>query len=291
MPRKKPGARARGLGAELRAIREQNNMSLRIAAESVGWSKTILSRLETGLRNISIEDVAGLLGVYRVTGAKRDQLIAMARNIDEPGWWEQGLTGLPATSATLADYESRANDFTDWSPLLIPGLLQTMAYSRAFMLADGINPAGVELRLTARLRRQQVLNRSDVRYTALIGEPALRTRVGDHMIQAAQLRAIIAVASRPNVSIRVVPSNAEGHPGQLGGFLLLRFPEGGVPVVHVEMARSGAFLDEQRLTDPYFQSLSRIQGVALSETESSRAIDSIAREMESEHDEVEKVGP
>jgi hypothetical protein len=94
--------------------------------------------------------------------------------------------GLPKSTTTLADYESEAIRITDWALLLIPGLLQTMDYSRAWMLADGIDPASIELRLTARLRRQHILT-GDVKYVAFIGESALRTPVGGGASSAKQL--------------------------------------------------------------------------------------------------------
>ncbi|HWE88066.1 MAG TPA: DUF5753 domain-containing protein, partial [Pseudonocardiaceae bacterium] len=159
------------------------------------------------------------------------------------------------------------------------GLVQTMDYSRASMTQHAIADADIEVRLTARLRRQQTLQRTDLSYSALIGEPALRTIVGDPSIQAAQLRALLAAAKRRNVSVRVVPAAGQGHPGQLGAFMTLWFPSEH-PIVHVEMATSGAFLDKDPQVQPYLDALPRIEAVALSGTESLRLIANIVREME-----------
>jgi transcriptional regulator with XRE-family HTH domain len=178
MPRKAPGAKAKGLGAQLRLCREKAGLNVREAAEAIDWDKSTLSRLETGKRNMTVEEVAQLLGVYRVRGQLRDDLLATARTMDEPGWWEQGLWGLPKESATLADYESEAIRITDWAPLLVPGLLQTREYATAWMLADGIPVNAVEVRATARIRRQRILD-SGVQYRAFVGEAALRAPVGN----------------------------------------------------------------------------------------------------------------
>lgn len=270
MPRKSPGAKAKGLGARLRVCRENAGLNLREAAEAVDWDKSTLSRLETGKRNFTVEETAQLLGVYRVRGAERNELLAIARTMDEPGWWDQGLQGLPKESATLAEYESEATSITNWAPLLVPGLLQTMDYSRAWLLATGTELGGVELRLTARLRRQQILNTS-TKYVAFVGETALLTSVGNPSVSAAQLAHMRQLGRRRNISVRVVPSIAGPHEGQLGSFLALEFAKA-PSVVMVELLRSSVFMDEEPQTTPYFDTLSRLSSVALSETESARLI-------------------
>lgn len=273
MPRKSPGAKAKGLGAELRRLRNAAGVTLMQAAAALGLSKQVVSRLETGQRNISPDEVAGLLGLYGVAGPLREQLLKMARTLDDPGWWELNMPGVTRESATLVDYEDRADRIVNWAPLLIPGLLQTMEFSRAFMLEDGVEPAQVEARLTARLRRQHRLSRLDVEYLALIGEPAL---LGDDAVQRDQLTALLVAAERPNVTIRVVPTRAIPRQARLGAFIVVQSP----PVVHVELARSGAFLDEPPFTDPYLNLISRLESVALGETESLRQILEVRDEME-----------
>lgn len=279
MPRKSPGTRAKALGTELRKCRDAAGLSLAKAAQVVGMGKTVLYRLENGERNISVEDAARILGAYRVTGQDFDRLISRARAIHEPGWWEHGLEGLPLESGTLADYESRADTITNFAPLLVPGLLQIVEYSRAAMKLFDIDDAAVDVRITARVRRQQTLYRDGLTYTALLGEPALRTVVGGPRVHAAQLRALLAAAERDNITLKVVPIDAPAHPGQLGPFMTLQFPDED-PVVHVEMATSGAFLDEPEQYRPYLASLSRIDAVAMGETESARMISELAEEME-----------
>jgi transcriptional regulator with XRE-family HTH domain len=273
MPKRSPGARAKGIGAQLRALREEADLSLRAAAAAVGWDKGRLSRIETGNQNITIEDVAALLAILGVTGDRRDQLLALVRNDDEPGWWEKNL-GVTKESATLADYESQTIALVDWAPLLIPGLLQTMDYAHAFGERYGISPDDIGLRLSARAQRQRAV--SGTPYTAYLGEPALRTVVGDKRVMAAQLAALL---HREDITVRVVPTKTTAHLGQLGAFMLLRFPAAPT-VVHVELLRSGVFLDDAKLTSPYEDAVTQVAGVALGETESAHLIAAIRREME-----------
>jgi hypothetical protein len=252
-------------------------MSMEEAARPVGLSKTILSRLETGGRNISPDEVAGLLAIYGVTGEERDRLLNMARSADEPGWWEVGIPGMTKESATLADYESTAVKITDWAPMLVPGLLQTMDYARAFMQVYQLPREVIESRLIARLRRQQTMWRPDVEYTAFLGEAALLAEVGGPAVMGAQLHALLETERRPNIELRIVPMRTKAHLGQIGGFLLLEFPQAS-EVVHVELAASGTFHDEPPLTDSYVRAVAQLNEVAASATESTRRIEELAAE-------------
>ncbi|OZM72580.1 transcriptional regulator [Amycolatopsis antarctica] len=270
MPRKSPGAKAKGLGARLRSCRENAGLNLRDAAEAIDWDKSMLSRLETGKRNMSVEEVAQLLGVYRVRGQQRDDLLAIARAMDEPGWWEQSVPELPAGLATLADFESEAVRIADWAPLLIPGLLQTSAFSRAWLGSVGVAESVIDSRVRARARRQRILA-GEVQYVAYVGEAALHTAVGGGVTAAAQLAHLREVSRWPNVSVRIVPIGSVPPRAQLGAFIALEFADSPT-VVHVELVRSSVFMDEDRQTDPYIGTLTAVDSVALSETESAGLI-------------------
>lgn len=281
MPKKVAGAKAAALGAKLRAIRKAKRLSMAQVAErlGIGWSESTVSRLETGHRNLAAEDVATLLAIYEVTGSERDQLIAMAKTIDEPGWWETNLRGLPTNFVTLAKYESDARKIADWAPLLIPGLCQTMDYTRAFMLADGVSEDEIGSRLMGRQRRQDVLAR--VEYTAFIAEPVLRQQVGGPMTLAKQLRHLLHVAEQPTCSIRLLPAKVDAHSGLIGPFLMMEF-EDTSPVVLVELRRSAVFLNGNADTYPYAETLDQLSSLSLDAQESKRRIADAVAELESE---------
>lgn len=270
----KPGAKAQGLGAELRATRKAGGKSMKQVAELLDWSEAKVSRAETGQRNISSEEVAALLAIYEVTGPDRDRLMAMARTPDEPGWLETVRRGLPSDSVALATYEADATRVTSWAPLLVPGLLQTMDYTRAYMLADNIPDDEIGARLMARQRRQQILDRVD--YTAYIDETVLHRRVGGRRILAQQLRHLCDMAEDGRATLRLVPIEVEAHPGLIGPFVMLE-SESSPTVVHVEMARSGVFLSDVAATDPYVQTLARLSALSLHPGESVTRVRQVIR--------------
>jgi transcriptional regulator with XRE-family HTH domain len=273
MPRRSPGARAKGIGAELRQLREDRQLKLTAVASQLGWDKSRLSRIEHGQQNQTVEDVAQLLVVYGVTDEPaQERMFDAVRSVDEPGWWEK-VSGVTKTSAALADYETEASELISWSPKLLPGRVQTMDYASAFMETSGLGSDQIGLRLAARRERQRAV--ADRPYLAFLGEEALRALNGGPRVMAAQLDALL----ERQVTVRVVPTAAGAYRGQVGGFLMLRFPAAPV-VVHVEMLSSGVFYDDPNLTSPYEDAVTQLDDVAMSETESARLIETIRKELE-----------
>jgi transcriptional regulator with XRE-family HTH domain len=259
--RRPPQARDRAIGAQLRSIRmQQTTFSLEAAAKLLQWSTATMSRIETGKRHISAEDVAAILAIYRVPVAQREGLIARAKAIDEPGWWSRPLPGVLPDLGVLASYESEAIAITDWSINLVPGLLQTYDYAKAYLLDDGVSQEDAEIIWMARLRRQQTL--SKIEYAAYIGEAAVRTPFGGAAF-AEQLKRLLEATKR-GLGVRVVPEHRP-YAGLLQSWMFLEFPDSS-PIVHVELLRSGVFLHDPEVA-PYAGLRGRLHKIALSTAE------------------------
>lgn len=276
MPRRPPSARARGLGAELRDLRAGHSLTSRSVAAQLGWSPSTLSRLENGLRGISVEEVAALLVVYKVTGAERDRLLALARDIDRPGWWETGLPGLPNQLSALIGFESQASRIVDVAMLLVPGLLQTADYARAVMVDGGVAAHEVEPRVVTRLGRQTVLSRPDPPdLHVLLDEGVVRRPVGGPDVMAGQLRHIVALGRRPAVTVQVIPFGVGAHLGVHGSYVALDF-EKSSSIVHLEHLRSSLFVDEPEDVRPFLDAVDTLAGQALDPTGSAEFLEAAA---------------
>ncbi|MBP2321444.1 transcriptional regulator with XRE-family HTH domain [Kibdelosporangium banguiense] len=261
--RKPPQARDRALGAQLKTMRtRQTELSLEAAAEMLGWSAATMSRIENGKRHISAEDVASILAVYRIPVDQRDALVRRAKAIDEPGWWSRPLPGVPDELGALASYEADANALTDWSVNIIPGLLQTYEYAKAYMLDIGNPSEDIEMVWMARLRRQQILPK--IEYTAFIGEAAIRTPFGGAEVLTAQLKHLVEVTKR-GIGVRLVPQHLP-RAGLYHSWLLLDFP-GSPSIAHIELLRGGVFLHDPEV-DGYVSQRAKLNKIALSTAES-----------------------
>lgn len=271
--RQPPRPRDRIIGARLRAIRkERTELSLEEAAALLGWSAATMSRTENGQRRISSEEVAMILGTYRIPAAERDEMIAEAKAESASGWWDRPLPGVPTEMGTLASYESDANNLTDWAVSLVPGLLQIEDYAMAVMLSQDWPPDVAELRWIARRRRQKILGTLD--YTAYISEIALRIPFGGRDGYGKQLRHLLNARDR-GIGVRLVPAHLP-----LGlishSWLYMTFPHT-TPVVNVEVAEGGVYLHDEQAA-PYARVLAKLDHIALSPGESQTRIRSIQKE-------------
>ena len=128
----------------------------------MGMSPSKISRIETGITGLQIEDVAALLGLYQVPTSAREELLDLVRRAEERGWWTR-QPGLPKLGCSLIDFEARATRVQNYEALVVPGLVQTAEYARAVIqgIAPTITPAELDNLGAARMARQALLTRSD----------------------------------------------------------------------------------------------------------------------------------
>jgi len=257
----RPGTpRDRALGAELRAIRQASGKSLHEVAKVIQWNVSTLSRLERGQRHISPEAVMGLAMVFDLPAERRDELVAWASKPVALGWWDRPLPGVPGDLGALASYEHEAIRMTEWCPGIIPGLLQVPEYSGTTMRGTGVPESEVNPRIGARRQRQQLLDRRDVDYLALIGTAALTNRFCAPSVFAKQLLHLLAQSRREGVMVRIVEAPT---PYIFTSWYLMNFEQAG-PVVMLEHLGSSTFLFDEE-TDPYTDARKQLRDMALSE--------------------------
>lgn len=263
--------RARALGRELRSKRVATGKSLEAIGKEVGWSRAKVSRVELAEQGITEADVSALLVALGVVGPEREQLLKMTRELDQPVWWET-RHGLPAVLTELIEVEQRAQAITDVASTLVPGLLQTRAYSRA-LLDESMPAHQIADAVAVRQTRQDVLERSDpVQFTAYLDEAVLIRPVGSHMTTAEQLRHLLSVGRRPNVAIHVLPLELGVHRGLDGQFMLLELPNGTLSV-HAEASNAGFLLDEADEVKPFVETVGHIGHKALNVSDSASIIE------------------
>ena len=276
MARQNVRAKARGLGAELAELRQQSGMTLRDVAGRLGWSPPTLCRIENGTRDTTTEEVAALLVVYKITGARHDRLVRLARTIDQPGWWETSASGLPGQLTALCAFEAEATKITDVGLILIPGKFQTAEYTRAVMETGGVPPEAIDARVAVRLGRQGILSRRrPPEVDVIIDEAALRRAMLPPAGMADQLRHLVRLAARPHVTVRVL--RFPRHPAVAGPYLILEFPPPAQPFVHLEHFKSSLFLDEPEDVGAFQALTATLVELALDPGESREFLAHLAR--------------
>jgi hypothetical protein len=263
-----PTVRSRELGlALLRAIGTAG-LNQSDLANLLAWSPSKVSRMISGKRCASSEDVAAVLAVGRIVGPKRQELLEMARHATERGWWQEFGDRLPAELRTLSDHEDSALTITNFETTVIPGLLQTPEYATALFRATPVIPdSEIDDRVLARKRRQRICDRQfPARFRFFIDEYAIARKGAGREIMSGQVHHLLRMSVRPYIEIRVVPEDVGFHAGQ-HPFQLMEFTEIN-PVLFIENPTSVLFLERKDTIDSYRRNVAALSKVALDEDRS-----------------------
>lgn len=221
-----------GLGARLRTLREQAGMSgLQLArALGAGWRQPKISRIENGQQLPSEDEVVAWAKAVR---ADPGPLIALRGKASaEYGPWKERIAGAGGPAAwqdELGALEASCNTLlAEYQPVLVPGLLQTAAFLREmaageeFLEEDGVMPDDIGPIIAAKLRRQTILYEGGRQIVHIIGEAALRTRIGKVSIATmqGQLAHLAESATLPGHELGIVPFSAPSPIAPASGFIL-----------------------------------------------------------------------
>ncbi|WP_280271106.1 helix-turn-helix domain-containing protein [Nocardia wallacei] len=221
----------RQLGRLLREGRQEVGMTTDAAARAMGLSKNSVSQLELGrVQRIRERDIRDYCDLYGIEGEKREAAMELARQKPVRSWLHGYDDIISSKFSLYTQLEAAASELAAFQPLTIPGLLQTSDYATALDRQFYTNVADIERSVILRMKRQHLLtrNRKPLRLTVIITESVVRTVVGSPAVMAAQLRHIVAMSTRDNVTIRLLPYRA-GIPLGYGAspFIVLTFPKDG----------------------------------------------------------------
>ncbi|MFC7709017.1 helix-turn-helix domain-containing protein [Micromonospora lupini] len=237
--------RRRRIARELRQLRERAGMTLDVAARQLDMSKSNLSRIETAQIGIKPRDVRAALALYQVTGADAEALIEIARGAQQRGWWQNYSDVLPEWFEFYVGLEAEAAALRTYEAESVPGLLQTEAYARAIFRRTA-GEDGLERKVAARLRRQEVLRRDEpVQLSVVLNEAVLLRPVGGPTVMAEQLVHMSQIAQLPNVTIQVLPFAAGEHPAMTTPYVILNFADAAdASVVYLDNLTMGLALED-----------------------------------------------
>jgi hypothetical protein len=161
-------------------------------AKRLSVSRPVVTRAENPAHPCPSDAV--LAAWAGATGAGLDTLTDLAQRAKSgtPDWF------MPYLSA-----ESEADTLRCWSPLLLPGLVQTEPYARAVLSVEPYTSERLAELLAARIERQQVLGRAYL--TAIIDAHVLQRCIGSPAIMAEQCAHLLTLASRADIALHVVP--------------------------------------------------------------------------------------
>jgi transcriptional regulator with XRE-family HTH domain len=235
------------LGRQLRQMREQLRLTLEEASAKMEWSPSKLSRIENGQQLvIDIHHMKSLLDLYDIGGGRWEQMLDLARKVNEGGWWQAYGLG---NQAPYIAYESEASEVREFALGYVSGLLQTPDYARALFETAPLRLSGADVdnAIVARMIRQERLTSTDnaLRLLAVIDESALRRPVGGPDVHRAQLAHLADAAQLDTVTLHVLPEAVGAHAALGSGFIVLNFADLDEPdVAYVEHTLGQVMLEK-----------------------------------------------
>ena len=271
-----PTVRQRELGMRLRQLRTEKGLTVEDVAGQLLCSATKVSRAETGARRQTLRDVRDLCQIYEVAPETSAELMELARQAREPGWW---ATYDDRKVIPFIGMEQEATSITCFGMYFLPGLLQTEDYARAIIkgIVPKIDPAILDQRVAARMRRQQLLDQpKPPRYRALLDEATLHRQVGSPAVMKAQLEKLLLYVQEEKATIQVIPFDVGAHAAMDSNFDYLEFESSPLPgLVFVESLVIQLYLDRPDQLKRYAEALEYLRDEALSPRDSAKRIEDI----------------
>ncbi|MBI0375284.1 helix-turn-helix transcriptional regulator [Streptomyces albiflaviniger] len=197
------------LGARLGEIRDDAGLTGRALAALCGWHPSKISKIEHAKTSPSPDDIRSWAEHCGVPEQTAD-LIASLRTAQGMWveWRRMERAGLRRAQEERLPLYERTARFRVYSSWLIPGLIQTRAYTTAVLCAIRERRGlvdDVEAAVAIRMQRQRLLHTNERRFAFLIEESVLRSGIGGSETMAEQLAHLLAISSLANVSVGVVP--------------------------------------------------------------------------------------
>jgi transcriptional regulator with XRE-family HTH domain len=274
-----PTVRRRRLAAELRGIREDKGKSGDAVAAALRWSPSKISRYERARTGLRPQEVARLLDYYQITGPRRALLLGLAEDAAQKGWWEEFAESLSDDYKQFIGFEHEAASMAIWHVDVVTGVLQTEAYARhiisSYSRIEPLPPGMIGRMVGVRLRRQQVLDREDLRLSVVLDESVLKRRIGDESVMYEQLQRLVRDGDRPNLTLQILPLSAQ-HMVFGESFVIFGFRDDSdalqQDVVITEQLRSSVTLEGERETYLHRIAFQALSDASLSPAESRALI-------------------
>jgi transcriptional regulator with XRE-family HTH domain len=201
------------LAARLGEIRKDAGLTGRALAALCGWHESKVSRIEHARTAPSSDDVR-VWCQHCGTADETDELLAFLRSVEDMfvEWRRMERAGLKRAQEAVLPLWERTRIFRAYSSWLIPGAVQTPAYTKAILRAIAARrdlPDDTDEAAAVRADRLRLLREGDHRFFVVVEESVLRNVIGGADVMAGQLGHLITVASLPSVSLGIIPMGLE----------------------------------------------------------------------------------
>lgn len=269
----------RRLSRILTDLRLKTGMTANHICDRLTWGRGKIGRFEANAwKRPEMSDIRDLLRVYQADEETRQEVEELAARARPRAWWRDSLYR-DVFEDEFPGYESDASVIKTCMPLVLPGLLQTEAYSKAHM---SVGPRDEEWRkraIAGRLRRQAILDRADTAPTliAIITEASLRYRWGTSADRREQISHLIKASERTNIELSILRFDDGPHPGMSSLINIFHFPNPDEPAI--TYLETDTAITEVSSTE-YLDLFERIRHAAAPPAESAAFLTRLAEQLE-----------
>ncbi|MCW2944623.1 MAG: DNA-binding transcriptional regulator, XRE-family domain [Actinoallomurus sp.] len=282
-----PFVRRRRLAVELRTLREEAGMTTDRLSKLIHQSRMKISRLENAHIRPDLAEVMKILDILGVKGDRWHEVVRIARDAAEKGWWDAFGDAMGSRQRLYADLESGAKTIREYCQTAMPGVLQTPEFTWALVELDkGKGPIDYrpERMAEARLQRQRIVRRQGgPRYEVILDEFVVRRLAVPEAVMQAQLRHIIDVATdEAHVTVRVLPYDARIAGGLLpkSPFHLFTFADPADPTMAVaDTVNADLVYTEPKEVAVYTEHYDRLREASLTDSGSLAFLEKMADQL------------
>jgi len=254
------------LADQLREIRLAAGFSGRALAAGAGWhGVSKVSKIEHGVRPPSSDDVRTWGRVCGTPAERIEELLAEQQAM--AGMWvpyqRLNRAGLRLAQESVRPNYERAALVRGYQPKIVPGLLQTAAYTTA-VLEDarerqGVRRDDIAQAVAERIDRQQVLRQAGHRFMFVIEEQVLRYRFCPNDVLLEQLAYLRETTRLPTVLLGIIPIRAS----RCGIFPREGFVMFDSDLVNVELVSGVLAVTQPREIAMYTREFTDLAGIAV----------------------------
>jgi transcriptional regulator with XRE-family HTH domain len=219
------------IGKVLAQLRRRAKLTGHQLARRVDMSQAKISRIENGVGFTAPGDVEILARTLGAPQATIDRLVEQAeRSNDRMTDWRPTRGAVANMQREVEKLEASTSVFRVFQPAVIVGLAQTSEYARSVISAThkirtGVTAEGgfaaVPEAVSVRVRRQEILAEPGKEFHFVMAEAVLSNRFGRPEDMPAQIHRLRELAAQGNITLRIIPSDAELDIPPYHGFELL----------------------------------------------------------------------
>ncbi len=271
----------RRLASRLTELRQASGHTANHVCDLLNWGRGKVGRFEANQwKRPEMSDIRDLARVYGVGEAEAEELEQLAAHARARPWWRDYPD---VFENEFAGIENDASQIRIFMPLVLPGLLQTREYMAVVLRAGSRPPSFVRRAIEARMRRQEILERTDgtaPRLSAVITEASLMYRWGSKGDRREQIEHLATLSREPNIDLRI-QRFADGPPTGMHSMVnIFDLPGDESRLVYLETDVAIHEVSKREEVESYVHGFSRAQDAALEPGDTTAYLKYLAEQLE-----------